>query len=492
MQNTDMFILMMAIVAVGIAIISPRLQFERLKLWHVMVIALLTRMPLMVESAWYDETFTGVISQFFNHPQYRDLVLSDVHPPLAYAFFPLHQTGILGDALLRLVPLLAGLWVVYLVYAVCKEMYKKSYRVDEIAIIASLLVAVMPAFIQYSAEARVYMIMVALVLVGVLAILKNKPYWFSMMLILPLINNHGYVWLGVLYLITLPKMRKNPKWIEWALAWFFIVTFSILAFIYFTYPQMADVSNGFWLRNITLGSFLSSFASVTVGARMPSGVMVLVGIYVFVFIVVSIRAQSRNYILWALVFLAPVITAIVSVFWHSIYLPRAMLPAGTFLVIGFAYFASQSSLNRVLTAMLVAMPFVFNYSPDYQKMDIRTFITEGCEGTDVIYAPATNLAIMAKWYSNDIPVVLGENPNDLSQWLSDEALDILDLPRVDWDDLRGKLVCVPFLVSPTMGWSQREFLSKINLMTTTGFVAKKLMETRPYIEFYIYRAWRYE
>jgi hypothetical protein len=136
--------------------------------------------------------------------------------------------------------------------------------------------------------------------------------------------------------------------------------------------------------------------------------------------------------------------------------------------------------------MIVAIPFVFNYSPDYQKMDIRTYITEGCEGADTIYAPSTNVGIMAKWYS-DIPVVLSENPNDLNQWMSDTALDILGLPRVEWGDLNGQNVCIPFITNPMMGWYQKELLRNFDLMTTNRYAERTLMDSSTYTNFYVYR-----
>jgi len=490
METGDLFVIALAVIGLIFAFVANRLQSGwTLKISHVMVLAFFARVPMMFESLWYDETFSGVASALIPNPTaFNTFWMSDVHPPLAYWLYPFRGEGIWGDVLLRVVPLLAGLWVVYLVYLICKVMYRKSYRVDEIAIIASLLVALSPALIQYSAEARAYMPMTSLVLVGVLAILKNKPFWFGFIVFLPLINNHGYLWMGLLCLIAI--LYAKSKRVEWVASLLVIVLVSANAFFNFLLPQMTDVTNGFWLRGVTIGSFLSSFVTITIGARMPIGIMILVSVMVFGLIIASYRAQNRNYILWVMVVGVPLITAIISVFWSPIYLPRAMLPASVFVLIGMANLASESKFNRGLVFGVLAIPFFFQYAPDYQKMDNRTFL-DNCAGTDVIYSPATNVAIISKWYS-DLPVMVAPNHNDLNQWLSDSALDVIGISPVEWDDIQGQFVCVPFLVNPMIGEAQRAFKRDLDLMVSQGNAQRFLMESSAYLDFYIYKVWKYD
>jgi hypothetical protein len=501
MEQGDWFIMILGVIGVFFAVIAYRLQSGfTLRLWHIMIIALMLRMPLMVESLWYDETFSGVASELLisNPSQYETLLMSDVHPEFAYRIFPFRSehNQLLADAELRLIPLLAGIGVVYLVYWLSLEIFKKSYSKHQIAITASLLVAFLPAQIQYSAEARAYMPMVALVLVGTLGVIRNKPHWAIMPLAgLPLLNNHGYLWLGILMLLAffmnVWKKPRDANWIQWAVTFVCVGGMATLSFINTTYPQMEDVSNGFWLRDVTPGTVVGSLATVTVGARMPSGIMVLVAVMVIAISIVSLWAVGRNRILWAMIFGMPLVTAFISVVWSPIYLPRAILPAGVFMVIAWAYFAQESRVAHTFVFGMVAIPLVFGYSPDYQKMDIRTFLTDGCLGTDLIYAPATNLGIMSLWYSNGLPVVVAPSPNDLNQWLNDEALNAIALPRVDWDDVRGH-ICVPFSVNPMMGSAQRDFKRKLDLMFSHGLATRWLMDSTSYQDFYIYKVWHYE
>lgn len=132
---------------------------------------------LLRRDFWYDEAFTGVAVR----ETLRDMIsmiINDVHPPLYYialkmfsSFFDYSVFGI------RLFSAIFGVLCVWAVYLVAKELFDRKA-----ALWASFVVSVSPFAIQYSQEARMYSMLVFLILISAYFFLKgirtkNKKYY---------------------------------------------------------------------------------------------------------------------------------------------------------------------------------------------------------------------------------------------------------------------------------------------------------------------------
>ncbi len=132
-------------------------------LLFLVVLALALRWPLLSRSVWFDEACmstqrTGTFEQLLA------TLYVDIHPPLFVAFMHFWNASFGDSALsMRLPPMVCGLLSIPAVFWAGRRFVS-----DRAALIAAALLAVSPAHVWYSAEARLYspMPLAALVAVG--------------------------------------------------------------------------------------------------------------------------------------------------------------------------------------------------------------------------------------------------------------------------------------------------------------------------------------
>ncbi len=164
---------------------------------------------------WYDEAFTGIAikENFFGLLQ---MIRQDVHPPLYYFslkifawFFDYSVFGI------RLFSLIFGMASIVVVYFLAKKLF--GIRAG---LFASLIVAVSPFAIQYSAEGRMYSMFVFLILVATyffVLTLENKTKKINFLLLgffvglSSLTHYMGLVMLPIFYLSYLGWKNIEQK-----------------------------------------------------------------------------------------------------------------------------------------------------------------------------------------------------------------------------------------------------------------------------------------
>lgn len=137
-------------------------KFESKALWLILALAAALRFTGLVKrDFWYDEAFTGVaIKESFS--SMLGMIINDVHPPLYYialkAFSVFFDYSVFG---IRLFSAIFGVLAVWAVYLVTKELFSKKAALG-----ASFLTAISPFAIQYSQEARMYSMLVFLILMA--------------------------------------------------------------------------------------------------------------------------------------------------------------------------------------------------------------------------------------------------------------------------------------------------------------------------------------
>ncbi|HEX8974490.1 MAG TPA: glycosyltransferase family 39 protein [Patescibacteria group bacterium] len=137
-------------------------HLERFVLQAILLLAIAIRFTGLVRrDFWYDEAFTGVaVKESFSNM--LNMIINDVHPPLYYLvlkifayFFNYSVFGI------RLFSAIFGVLAVWAIYLVAKEMFGRKA-----ALWASFVTTVSPFAIQYSQEARMYSMLVFLILMA--------------------------------------------------------------------------------------------------------------------------------------------------------------------------------------------------------------------------------------------------------------------------------------------------------------------------------------
>jgi hypothetical protein len=131
--------------------------------WVILLFASALRFTgLLRRDFWYDEAFTGIAVKENFHDMVV-MIINDVHPPLYYialkifsAFFNYNVFGI------RFFSAIFGVACVWAVYLVAKELFDRK-----VALWSAFVVSVSPFAIQYSQEARMYSMLVFLILISV-------------------------------------------------------------------------------------------------------------------------------------------------------------------------------------------------------------------------------------------------------------------------------------------------------------------------------------
>jgi uncharacterized membrane protein len=144
-------------------------QYHRHYIWLILALAVLNRFTGLVRrDFWYDEAFTGVAVK----EKFWDMIvmtINDVHPPLYYmalkgfAFF--FNYSVFGIRLFSAIFGVAAIWALYLL---AKELFS-----EKVALYAALVATISPFAIQYSQEARMYMMLVFFILMGAYFFVKG-------------------------------------------------------------------------------------------------------------------------------------------------------------------------------------------------------------------------------------------------------------------------------------------------------------------------------
>lgn len=168
------------------------------------------RIPGMTESLWFDElwcTDLVVGSSLALAKQF----LTNVHPPF-YAVFMFLWTKVFGDSELaiRLPSLLFGLLSIWLVYVIARTLADRKT-----GLISALLLAVSPAHIWYSQEARPYSALIALLLIATFAYLRLRENRASRLLLAALsasmfvaVFTHYFM---IVYVVLFPALAWRSR-----------------------------------------------------------------------------------------------------------------------------------------------------------------------------------------------------------------------------------------------------------------------------------------
>jgi uncharacterized membrane protein len=423
-------------------------------IWVVMSIAIAVRLPGLFESLWYDETFTAKLASL-SLPDLWTVIQADVHPPLWYLISWV-SSRLIGDSefALRTPALLCGLGVVYLMYRIADYALLGKDR----AAIAALFAALLPAGIYYSNEARGYALLTCGVLAMILAIIEHRPRLFLIAAVITMYtHNLGFMYAALLGLYT---FYNRPSWWRW------IIPAGAIGALWlpFLLRQSADISDGFWIPPITLGTITRPLLEMTLGGRLPGELAVFAGVSLLA-VTMWAMWHMRNSIPFQVTrpaiiagLAVPLVVAAVSVI-HNVYLSRALLPAVTLLCIVWGWIAVQPATRRWLpfvgAPLLLAL--AFSWLPTYARWNFRELLPAACQGTDHTYTTTVSTAFISSYYLSNVTV--WPDANDLNQTLSTAAQDVL-WERKDFGDLSGT-ICIIETETPLNRADEQDYLNSI-------------------------------
>lgn len=400
----------------------PRLR--RIGLSHILMLGMILRAPTMLEPFWYDETFTALIA---GRPLFDAfaIIRGDVHPPGWYVieWFNARLLGT-SEIALRAPAFIAGLGLIWLVYRFTLAL--KLGR--QTALAAALLVAVLPAPIYYSAEARPYSLLANLILLMVIGIIEKRPKLLGMgAMAAPMLHNLGYLYVAILGIAALALHRPRRRWV---LALIPSASLGLL-WIPTLVAQAQDVSDGFWLA-VSPNSFLWPLVQMSVGWRIEDqfllhSVAAVIGLTCLSVWRIRHWLSTRDGLIWIVLVLgAPSVAFVISLVWSPVYLARAFLASVMAVVVAWAWLFTRSNVGGRRSALACFAPAVLlclgsSYvSTEHSRADLAGAIARGCAGADVIYNTSVHMHIISSYYST-LPQILWPWANDANQTLPSAA-----------------------------------------------------------------------
>lgn len=447
--------------------------------WLVLVALVIRLVNLGHESLWYDETFTSAIAKLQGANFWAALV-GDVHPPLHYLIsgWFINTFGN-SEFVLRLPPALFGTACVFMMYTLASELFDKKT-----ALIVGALTCIHPALLYYSQDARMYPMLTFFVLVMLNSAIRGKMIGFAIGAIgTTYSQNLGVFYVAAIGGITLLLSMRSVRSFVFSVT---ALTTTVVAWSPWAIQmikQTKDIADGFWLQPLSFGTAILPIAVDTLGLRIPPPLQfgVYAGAYGLTFIGLIVSRKwlftRKGLIVLAAIFGAPILIALVSVFWHSVYLARAILPSGVLIMLLWGYLVMKlSPFNRLaaraVLIFVVSAGVVFHYFPPGRlgREDIKAWVEpvrDGWRSGDVVFFTAVHSTILSEYYLDDRPYYLRPYASDLNQSLSEQTKHAFNFYELDFDSLKGagyKRAWVLVYINPLSTDSEKNELERI---TTT-------------------------
>jgi len=137
-------------------------RFEKYLIWPILVLSAGLRLDQISDrDFWYDEAFTGIAVGEKLHDMMA-MIVNDVHPPLYYLAAKVFSSPFNYSVFsIRLFSAIFGVLGVWAIYLFTKELFDRRT-----ALWASLIIAISPFAVQYSQEARMYVMLVFLITIA--------------------------------------------------------------------------------------------------------------------------------------------------------------------------------------------------------------------------------------------------------------------------------------------------------------------------------------
>jgi hypothetical protein len=404
------------------------IKIPNFPMWLLAVVAPLVRLPMLSDSFWYDETFSGaVVKVDWSH--FLTAVSGDVHPPTYYALLKV-VSDLLGysELSLRLPAFVFGLGFVGMMYLIGKQ-----YGGQKIGLLTAWIVALLPATIYYSAEARYPMFMAFWGAVAFWSAQTSRPRLFAAALTLAsMSHSNGLFYAVAMIPVVLISKRFSKRWIVAC----GVPLAAIAAWLPSAVQQARIVAGGFWLP---LQSPLNHVADMAIMPQFLSPALALAGIVaVWLLVLLALWHWRKADLLWlAVVIGVPAGQWLMSVAWNPIYLPRTLLFPTALLAIPVAAWLIEVPRRWPVRGAAVALAICTISIWGIERSSFADVVAM-CGGRDV-YATNTHTGILAKHYA--LVSFVYPHGDSIAQTLTDTSKNVL-LNVVDFDDVDDKNVCV--------------------------------------------------
>lgn len=306
---------------------------------------------------WYDESFTWLVCSR-SIPNMLLALSGDVHPPMYYLMiWPICQMFGRNEFILRLPSAILSLLALYL-------LWRLSRRISIPAgaqVVGLSLMAVLSVQLHFAQEFRMYTLFTCEILIAILAIIDRR--WLAAGLAIgAALYTHNY---AIIYAPVLALIAFIQVGYDWRRLWpgpilsFVLPCLAFTPWLFVLLNQMRQVSDGYWIQSVTVGSQLDAWNKLLWGFSMPEKVQLMAALVGFGFTLYVIGyTLIRRLGGWGLLLIMSVLplmlASMASVVWRPILLFRGLLPSMPFfyLLSGLVIASGPMWRRVVITGML--------------------------------------------------------------------------------------------------------------------------------------------
>lgn len=386
---------------------------------------------------WYDEAVTRVFANSDLFSMIR-ATAGDTHPPLFY-LVDWALVRVIGDSsfALRIASAVAGTWLIYELYRLARPLLGELEARG-----GAVVLTFLPAFLNYSQEARSYSIYSLLIVATLRSVIERR--WQRAWILAALTaysHNIGIIYVG---LIALVGLTIQPKQALLMSARAFI---AYLPWLPVAIKQVATVKEMFWTLPVTLGAIPQNLIFNTLYVRFSPEMVLPATALGCVMLgaapVILWRTLAKS---WPLVLLGfgPVATLVaISSVWRPILVDRTLLPSGAMhAALWGASLVHLARSNRyallaIFAPMLAASAvsfYVWDNPYDYNVKDSVPIIRAAEKPCDVIYhMTVSSYTVLDP--DKPLPMYLAPFPTDLGTGLTNETKQAIGIKSAPIDEL---------------------------------------------------------
>ena len=341
-----------------------------------LAIGLIYRVQMLSEALWYDE----VVTLWFSGEPLKTMLAAaagDVHPPLWYVVTYVSVRWFGDNALaVRLPALLLALASFPLAWSVFDWLWLNR----PIRLLALSLMALSPFLAYYSAEARMYSLLLFLVLLATMAALRGNWSLLGLAVGLGLITHY-------LFVIYLPVIIYLYTRHDEANLYHAAIPAGLVAlpWLPIAWAQFAAVKADYWILPLTPGRTVYTLHQVLVGSWLDESAILPVGLVALGLLTIGSLAawKHHHHVLLALAWSPFVVVLALSWVIRPVLIPRVLIGSAPFLlaIIAMGAYWLYTELTGRWTWLLavvpllalVAMPFPIrpDYPAIYRQINIR-------------------------------------------------------------------------------------------------------------------------
>lgn len=395
----------------------------------ILFTALILRLILLNQSLWLDEATTALVAKMSLSDLFTKFLPGDFHPPLYYLIIN-QWTKLFGysEVSLRFPSILFGVASVFIVYLIGKEFFDKK-----VGLIASLLLATSGLHIYYSQEARMYSLATFLVSLTVYFFLKQKWFWFSILMLLIGLTDYVSLFIAPVFLIVGYKQWKKVILSYLPLIIGFLVWSPI-----FIKQLVAGVSvqgTNWWniLGTATFKNFVLIPVKFVLGRISFDNKLIyalIIGVMLAIFSYLLFKARGVNKTFWAWLILPIVIGVLVSIKIPTLSYFRFLFCLPALYILLASGIEKLGKYKNIALYILVVPNMLFTtyyvLTPRFHREDWRR--AANSLGANKIVFPANSQKEALIYYGKGDQIVstdqLGKGDREI--WLSRYVSEIFD------------------------------------------------------------------